>query len=99
MWFGAGVDEEPEKRHLYSPQMIGNRAMRRLGDAIAAGRKLTEDEARLWGQFTTDATERTSACTTAVATLFQLDPIGEVLPRIAAANVTGRPKTRKTLAE
>lgn len=93
------VADATSKGHLYEPQKIGTRAMRRLGEALASGRQLTGDEKALYAVFATDAMDRTTACTEAVRTLFQQQDVKAVLPRVAAANVTGRPKTRKTLVE
>lgn len=93
-----GVTDEP-KAHLYEPRPLVGKAVRRLGESLAAERKLTEAEAALWQEFALDAFTRSSACTAAVSAALRAPVISSMLPRVAAAEITGRAKTRKTLVE
>lgn len=91
--------DQRDSLHMYARNSISNNSIKKLGEALAAERKLNEVETGWYRAFTSDISDRTEAATAAVTGLLRIKDNRAMLPRVAEARVTGRPKTRKTLIE
>ena len=93
------VPESEAPIQLYESRAWTKNSVTRLGRALAGGGKLDEKYEEVWRAFTGDALDRTTATTEFVRAVLRSNPVRTLTPRVAASEVTGRAKTRKTLVE